>query len=87
MDIMKKLGLLLVVLSLFCCSEQPTRDNPYELSYDLPEPVILNVEDVSLTSKLLIWEYELDNIEGFVINRCDDTERQEGVMIPADQRT
>jgi formylglycine-generating enzyme required for sulfatase activity len=84
---MKYFILIAIFLLLVSCSEQPARDNPYDLSYDLPEPEIISVEHISLSTKLLTWEYELDNIEGFMINRREDTVWQEGVMVSPDQRT
>jgi len=79
-------AIILSVL-LLSCTEQPTRDNPYDPGFDLPEPEISGLDDISLTSKLLSWDYDLDNIEGFMINRRDDTVWQEGVYAPPDART
>jgi len=79
-------AIILSVL-LLSCTEQPTRDNPYDPGFDLPEPEISGLDDISLTSKLLSWDYELDNIEGFLINRRDDTVWQEGILVTPDERT
>ncbi|MCF7913505.1 MAG: SUMF1/EgtB/PvdO family nonheme iron enzyme [Candidatus Cloacimonetes bacterium] len=81
------LGIMaVVVLLLLSCSETPTRDNSYDLSFDLPEPEITGLVDISLTTKQLNWEYDLENIEGFMINCCEDTIWQEGIMISPDKR-
>ena len=47
---------IIVIVLLLSCSEQPTRNNPYDLSFDLPEPEISRLDDISLTSKCLCWE-------------------------------
>ena len=84
---MKYFALISILLLLLSCSEEPTRDNPYDPDFDLPKPEISGLDDISLTSKLLSWDYELDNIEGFMINRRDDTEWQEEIMVSPDERT
>ena len=51
------------------CSETPTANNPYDPSYDLPEPQ--DIEAVFLLNgKIeLSWKYEAINIEGFALKR------------------
>ncbi|MDP8209748.1 MAG: SUMF1/EgtB/PvdO family nonheme iron enzyme, partial [Candidatus Stygibacter australis] len=46
-----------------------------------------SLDDISLTSKQLSWDYDLDNIEGFMINRRDDSDWQEEIMVSPDART
>ena len=84
---MKYFALISILLLLLSCSEEPIRDNPYDPGFDLPEPEISSLDDISLTCKLLSWDYELDNIEGFMINRRDDTVWQEEIMVSPDERT
>ncbi|MDP8209915.1 MAG: SUMF1/EgtB/PvdO family nonheme iron enzyme [Candidatus Stygibacter australis] len=83
------LYIVVIILSvlILSCTEQPTRDNPFDPGFDLPEPEISGLDDISLTSKLLSWDYDLDNIEGFMINRRDDSDWQEEVMVAPDART
>ena len=50
---MKYFALISILLLLLSCSEEPIRDNPYDPGFDLPEPEISGLDDISLTSKLL----------------------------------
>ena len=84
---MKYFALIAVLCLLLSCSDEPTRNNPYDPGFDMPEPEISGLDDISLTSKLLSWDYELDNIEGFMISRRDDNVWQEELLVSPDART
>ena len=66
---MKYLYLFLLIVILLSCSELPTRDNPYDIHFDMPEPENLKVEHLTLTSKQISWEYDLDRFDGFILSR------------------
>ena len=77
----------IVLLSvLFSCSQPPTRDNPYDLNFDLPEPENVLIYHTSMTTKQVSWEYDLDGIEGFKIYRKQNNTWQEVVSVTDDTR-
>jgi len=84
---MKYFCLIILALLILSCSEPPTRDNPYDLAYDLPEPENLQVEHISLTTKKVTWEYELENIDGFILSRKQNENWTEIASIAADKRS
>ncbi|MCF7913144.1 MAG: formylglycine-generating enzyme family protein [Candidatus Cloacimonetes bacterium] len=83
---MKYFCLIVLVLLLLSCSEPLTRNNPYDTHFDLPEPENVQIEHVSLTSKKISWEYDIDNIEGFKVSRKQNEIWLEEAIVAADQR-
>ncbi len=68
---MKYYVVIFILLILLSCSEEPTRDNPYDMEYFKTvapelEMEILDINSISLTWE---WEYEIDIIEGFRIEK------------------
>ena len=66
--------LIITFLLIVSCSEPPTRNNPYDPHFDMPEPENVQIEHISLTEKKISWEFEIDNIEGFRISRRDSSD-------------
>ncbi len=79
--------LIILICILVSCSEEPTRNNPYDTEYNLPSPENVQISDITLTSKKVTWDYEIDNIEGFMIWQREGTIWQsESTVIAADCR-
>jgi formylglycine-generating enzyme required for sulfatase activity len=84
---MRYFVLIVILLSLLSCSEPPTRDNPYDLAFDLPVPYNLQVEHISLSTNIISWDYDYENIEGFRIVRKHDDEWCDYMIAAADTNT
>ncbi|MCF7912707.1 MAG: DUF1080 domain-containing protein [Candidatus Cloacimonetes bacterium] len=84
---MKYFILISAMLFLLSCSKSPVWDNPYDTNCDLPEPENVQIENISLTTIKVTWEYGLDNIEGFKINHKYNGVWQEDEIVAADQHT
>ena len=68
-----ELSVIVLIILLISCSREPTRNNPYDINYELPEVENIEIEHISLTTKKISWDYEIENIEGFRISRKDST--------------
>ena len=68
---MKYLYLFLLIVILLSCSELPTRDNPYDMEYFKTVAPELEIEVINGDTIRLkwIWEYEIDIIDGFRIEK------------------
>jgi formylglycine-generating enzyme required for sulfatase activity len=79
--------IIMILMLLLSCSEPPSRYNPYDLAFDLPMPYNLQVEHISLSTNIISWDYDYENIEGFKIVRKHNDEWCDYMIAAADTNT
>lgn len=67
--------IIMVIVIIHTCSEDPTYNNPYSSNYDPEEwmPANLKVEQQNIHTVKLSWKQVEENIDGFKIDRKVDT--------------
>jgi len=77
---MRKFSIFILIITLFTCSEDPVRSNPYDPDYDPAEwmPQNLQLDQQNIHTIDLEWDQVIDQIDGFKIEKkAGDNDWQE----------